>query len=218
MTDNLDEDVSVVISGTVDSMQSGTYVITYTSTDACGNTATVTRDVIVSLPVADDFGVSSGNTSWSDEAPDQVYDVFSDPGFNFSWFYYNVYSDEFVAYIYFDSDPNSGFDITIPSPEGITQAPQSLTVTFYTTYFDATGPVYNTLQGQVNGGTLADSGLATYDFYADGGIGTISLDIPVDASTWNADGQNNTITLHAWLMYLTWGGANGDYLNVSFNY
>ena len=218
VTDNLDEDVSVVISGTVDSMQSGTYVITYTATDACGNTATVTRDVIVSLPVADDFGVSSGNTSWSDEAPDQVYDVFSDPGFNFSWFYYNVYSDEFVAYIYFDSDPNSGFDITIPSPEGITQAPQSLTVTFYTTYFDATGPVYNTLQGQVNGGTLADSGLATYDFYADGGIGTISLDIPVDASTWNADGQNNTITLHALLMYLTWAGDDGNYLDVSFNY
>jgi hypothetical protein len=152
VTDNLDEDVSVVVSGTVDSMQSGTYVITYTATDACGNSTTVTRDVIVSLPVADDFGVSSGYTSWSDEAPAQVYDVFSDPGFDFSWYYYNVYTDEFVAYAYFDNDISSGFDITIPSPEGITQAPQSLTVTFYTTSFDATGPTYNTLQGQVNGG------------------------------------------------------------------
>ena len=125
-------------------MQSGTYVITYTATDACGNSSTVTRDVIVSLPVADDFVVSSGNTSWSDEAPQQVYDVFSDPGFDFSWYYYNVFSDEFVAYMYFDSDINSGFDITIPSPELITQAPQSLTVTFYTTGFDAAGPTYNT--------------------------------------------------------------------------
>ena len=84
-------------------MQSGTYVITYTATDACGNSTTLTRDVIVSLPVADDFGVSSGNTSWSDEAPAQVYDVFSDPGFDFSWYYYNVYTDEFVAYAYFDN-------------------------------------------------------------------------------------------------------------------
>ena len=108
--------------------------------------------------------------------------------------------------------------MTIPSPEGITQAPQSLTVTLYATYVDGIGFNYNTLQGQVNGGELADSGVSLYDFYQDGGIGTISFDIPVDASTWNADGQNNTITLYAWLMYLTWGGANGDYLNVSFNY
>ena len=198
-------------------MQSGTYVITYTATDACGNTATVTRDVIVSLPVADDFGVSSGFTDWSDEAPDQVYDVFSDPGFDFSWYYYNYFTDEFVAYAFFDDDSNSGFDITIPSPEGITQAPQSLTVTFYTTGFDAAWN-YPTLQGQVNGGEFADSGISEYDFGADGGIGTISLDIPVDASTWNADGQNNTITLHAFLIWFTWAGDDGNYLDVSFNY
>ena len=218
VTDNLDEDVSVVVSGTVDSMQSGTYVITYTATDACGNSTTVTRDVIVSLPVADDFDVFSEYTGSIDQAPQQVYDVFSDPGFNFDFFYYYVYADEMLAYAYFDDDIFSGFDMTIPSPEGITQAPQSLTVTIYATYVDGAGFNYDTLQGQVNGGELGDSGISTYDFYQDGGIGNISFDIPVDASTWNADGQNNTITLHAFFMYLTWGGANGDYLNVSFNY
>ena len=217
VTDNLDEDVSVVTTGTVDSMQSGTYVITYTATDSCGNSSSVTRDVIVSLPIADDFEVFSGFTFWSDEAPDQVYDVFSDTAFDFSWWNYYYYYDEINAYVGYDNDYDSGFDMTIQSPESITQAPQSVTVTIYVTSLDGVWN-YDTLQGQVNGGALGDSGIDYYDIFSNGGIGTISFDIPVDATTWNADGQNNTITLHAYDVYLTWGGDNSNYLNVSFNY
>ncbi len=46
-TDNVDPAVTVTSSGTVDTATEGTYTITYTATDAAGNTATETRTVTV---------------------------------------------------------------------------------------------------------------------------------------------------------------------------
>lgn len=46
-TDNIDGSVSVTSSGTVDTTTAGTYTLTYTATDRAGNTATLTRTVIV---------------------------------------------------------------------------------------------------------------------------------------------------------------------------
>ncbi len=50
-TDGVDGSVAVVVTGTVNTAVSGTYVITYTATDAAGNVATATRDVRVSTYV-----------------------------------------------------------------------------------------------------------------------------------------------------------------------
>jgi hypothetical protein len=47
-TDNLDASVTVSVSGTVDTETVGEYTITYTATDAAGNTSTLTRTVNVS--------------------------------------------------------------------------------------------------------------------------------------------------------------------------
>jgi len=47
-TDNLDANVSVSVTGTVDTTTVGAYTITYTATDAAGNTSTLTRTVNVS--------------------------------------------------------------------------------------------------------------------------------------------------------------------------
>ena len=48
-TDDVDGAVEVVVTGEVDSDRHGTYVLTYTATDAAGNEAAVTRDVVVSF-------------------------------------------------------------------------------------------------------------------------------------------------------------------------
>jgi hypothetical protein len=50
-TDNVDTNVQVNLSGSVDTGTAGTYTITYTATDTAGNTATATREVIVTSPV-----------------------------------------------------------------------------------------------------------------------------------------------------------------------
>jgi hypothetical protein len=47
-TDNLDATVTVTVSGTVDTATVGAYTMTYTATDAAGNTSTLTRTVNVS--------------------------------------------------------------------------------------------------------------------------------------------------------------------------
>ncbi|MDH5518298.1 MAG: DUF5011 domain-containing protein [Gammaproteobacteria bacterium] len=47
--DNVDANVSVVISGAVDTSTAGTYTLTYTATDTAGNTSSVTRTVTVTL-------------------------------------------------------------------------------------------------------------------------------------------------------------------------
>jgi len=45
--DNIDGTVNVITTGTVNTTTAGTYTLTYTATDASGNTATLTRTVIV---------------------------------------------------------------------------------------------------------------------------------------------------------------------------
>ena len=46
-TDNCDKDVKVKVDGSVNSQAEGTYELKYTATDAAGNTATVSRKVVV---------------------------------------------------------------------------------------------------------------------------------------------------------------------------
>ncbi|MDH5394132.1 MAG: DUF5011 domain-containing protein [Gammaproteobacteria bacterium] len=50
-TDNLDGTVSVVITGSVDTATVGTYTLTYTATDAAGNSASLTRTVEITATV-----------------------------------------------------------------------------------------------------------------------------------------------------------------------
>ncbi|MDP7593272.1 MAG: DUF5011 domain-containing protein [Litorilituus sp.] len=50
-TDNIDGSVQVTTSGTVDTAIAGDYIITFTATDAAGNTTSVTRTVTVVAPV-----------------------------------------------------------------------------------------------------------------------------------------------------------------------
>jgi len=52
--DNVDSKVDVKVTGKVDTNTAGEYVLTYTATDAAGNTTTETRKVIVALPAGDD--------------------------------------------------------------------------------------------------------------------------------------------------------------------
>ena len=55
VVDNVDQNLGLQISGDqIDTTISGTYTITYTATDQAGNTATSTRQVIVSEPTSDD--------------------------------------------------------------------------------------------------------------------------------------------------------------------
>jgi len=46
-TDDIDQTLTPVISGTVDTGSVGTYTITYTATDSSGNTGSSTREVTV---------------------------------------------------------------------------------------------------------------------------------------------------------------------------
>ena len=52
VTDDIDSSVLVITTGEVDSLSLGTNIVTYSATDAAGNTALVTRKVIVSDTVA----------------------------------------------------------------------------------------------------------------------------------------------------------------------
>ena len=62
-TDTVDGDVPVSVSGTVDTSTVGTYTLTYSATDAAGNTATETRTVNVVAKAPDWYSVSpDGNT------------------------------------------------------------------------------------------------------------------------------------------------------------
>ena len=46
-TDNIDQNIDVIITGTVNTSLPGTYTVTYTATDSSSNTATETRTVNV---------------------------------------------------------------------------------------------------------------------------------------------------------------------------
>jgi hypothetical protein len=63
--DNIDNDMSTTTSGSVDTNTIGSYIITYSATDTAGNTATVTRTVIVEditiLPIGDGYIFHSAN-------------------------------------------------------------------------------------------------------------------------------------------------------------
>ncbi len=52
--DNIDNKVDVKVTGKVDTNTAGEYVLTYTATDAAGNTSTETRKVIVEAPARDE--------------------------------------------------------------------------------------------------------------------------------------------------------------------
>ena len=52
--DNIDSKVDVKVTGKVDTNTPGEYVLTYTATDAAGNTSTETRKVIVEAPPRDE--------------------------------------------------------------------------------------------------------------------------------------------------------------------
>ncbi len=58
--DAVDGTDTVGIAGSVDGLTVGTYIITYTSTDTAGNTATSTRDVIVAVPAPNPIAVIFG--------------------------------------------------------------------------------------------------------------------------------------------------------------
>ncbi|MDE1946105.1 MAG: DUF5011 domain-containing protein, partial [Patescibacteria group bacterium] len=64
-TDDVDGTVPVTASGTVDTSTAGTYTITYTASDAAGNTATDTRSVIVNAAVATSSSATSTSTATS---------------------------------------------------------------------------------------------------------------------------------------------------------
>ena len=57
--DNIDENISVTISGSVDTTTVETYTITYSATDSAGNEATLTREINVVEPVVE-YGVKVG--------------------------------------------------------------------------------------------------------------------------------------------------------------
>ncbi len=49
-TDNIDPEITVIITGTVDNTTVGDYTITYSATDQAGNTSTVTRTITIREP------------------------------------------------------------------------------------------------------------------------------------------------------------------------
>ena len=61
--DAVEGNVSVAMSGTVDTSTAGTYVITYTARDSVGNEANVTRTVTVVVPVLTSLSLSSSTTT-----------------------------------------------------------------------------------------------------------------------------------------------------------
>jgi len=64
VTDNLDDNLQVVITGSVNTTVAGTYTITYNATDSAGNQAVpVTRTVIVSANTSSSGGSSSSSGS-----------------------------------------------------------------------------------------------------------------------------------------------------------
>ncbi len=61
--DAIDGDVAVQTTGTVDTATRGTYVLTYTATDAAGNEASATREVVVRSGAAQFFAAQFGMTN-----------------------------------------------------------------------------------------------------------------------------------------------------------
>ena len=61
--DTADGDVTIVVSGNVDDSSAGSYILTYTATDAAGNTGSATRSVTVAATV----NAIEWSLVWSDE-------------------------------------------------------------------------------------------------------------------------------------------------------
>lgn len=66
VTDNIDEDISIVMTGTVNPSIAGTYTMTYSATDKAGNEESVTRNinVIDNVNPTVEFG-TNGNTTYA---------------------------------------------------------------------------------------------------------------------------------------------------------
>ncbi len=58
-TDDVDENITVTVSGNVDTDTPGTYTLTYTATDSAGNSASVTRTVTVTA-----FSITANGTTY----------------------------------------------------------------------------------------------------------------------------------------------------------
>ena len=76
-TDNVDGDLtsSITSSGTVDTATEGTYLITYTVSDAAGNSVSITRTIIVSLDLPPTITLTGSSTITL-----LVGDTYTDPG------------------------------------------------------------------------------------------------------------------------------------------
>ncbi len=68
-TDDEDGSVSVTVSGTVDVNTAGTYMLTYSATDAAGNTSTKQRTVYVSHSKTNIVGTFEGSGSCTTDSP-----------------------------------------------------------------------------------------------------------------------------------------------------
>ena len=79
-SDDVDGTITVEKSGRVDTATAGEYTITYTATDAAGNTATATRTVIVQSPEKADTAKPVVTVSGPSEIRITAGDDFNDPG------------------------------------------------------------------------------------------------------------------------------------------
>jgi len=79
-TDNIDGEITVTSSGTVDTSTIGEYTITYTAKDKAGNEATATRIVQIKAPISNDK--TAPVITISGENPLSIFqgETFSDPG------------------------------------------------------------------------------------------------------------------------------------------
>lgn len=78
-TDNVDTDCAVTVAGSVDTQTAGNYTISYSATDAAGNTATVARTVVV-LPPPDTEAPKIILTGSGNETVFLEEKVYADPG------------------------------------------------------------------------------------------------------------------------------------------
>jgi len=67
-TDDIDGEVAVIISGSVDTATTGTYTVTYTATDSAGNTTTVERTITVGTTTTTTDTATESDTSTESES------------------------------------------------------------------------------------------------------------------------------------------------------
>jgi surface protein len=83
--DNLDGEIDVVISGSLDTTTAGTYAITYTATDEAGNQATATRTIIVREPLAFITIWKTDNEGASDDNQIKIVTTTQDQNYQIDW-------------------------------------------------------------------------------------------------------------------------------------